>query len=136
MKVDISEDVGAELKRIASMFNVSEDLVLRRLLRLPTAESSSLPEPQAAAPHQNNSYRTGEGVGLPLNLQLRKVFKGKEYQARVEAAGIRVDGIDKLFTSPSLAGVAVTGYNTNGWVFWEYFDQSAQQWKSLNGLRK
>jgi hypothetical protein len=53
----------------------------------------------------------------------------------VEPAGIKVEGIDKFFMSPSMAGIAVTGYNTNGWAFWEYFDQQAQEWKSLNDLR-
>lgn len=136
MKVDVSETVAAELKRIAEMLNVSVDAFLRRLLRLSATEPDSLPESQIPTAHGNNSFRTREGVKLPWSLQLRKVFKGKEYRARVEPAGIRVDGIDKFFLSPSMAGIAVTGYNTNGWAFWEYFDQRAQGWKSLDELRR
>jgi hypothetical protein len=109
--------------------------LLRRLLRLTPTGSNSLPEPELATAHANHAFRTREGVRLLWGLQLRKVFKGKEYFAEVEPAGIRVDGIDKVFMSPSLARIAVTGYNTNGWVFWEYRDDKGQ-WKPLDELRK
>ncbi len=41
-----------------------------------------------------------------------------------------------MFLSPSLAAVAVTGYNTNGWSFWDSWDEKTQNWRPLDDLRK
>jgi len=133
MKIELSDQVGNEVRRISRLLNVTEDDFLRHLLQLP-ASASALPQAQVATAHGNNGFRSREGV-LPVGLRLRKVFKGQEYRATVQQDGIHVDGFSKVFLSPSLAGVAVTGYNTNGWVFWEYFDEATQQWRSLDELR-
>ncbi len=49
-----------------------------------------------------------------------KKFKGKTYTLEVVHSG---DGIGfqlnrKIFSSPSAAGTSITGYEVNGWKFW------------------
>lgn len=135
MRIEVSHQVGTEIRRISGLLKVTEDDLLRRLLQMPSGPREPLPTPQAATPQANGGFRTREGV-LPVGLRLRKVFKGKEYTAVVERDGIHVAGIAQVFLSPSLAGVAVTGYNTNGWVFWEYLDERTQRWRPLDELRQ
>lgn len=134
MKIEVSEQVGCEIRRISKLLNIGEDGLLRRLLQMPSGPTDPLPTRETATPQTNGGFRTREGV-LPIGLRLRKVYKGKEYTADVGRDGIHVAGIPQVFLSPSLAGVAVTGYNTNGWVFWEYLDEKTQRWRPLNELR-
>ncbi len=74
-------------------------------------------------PGEASGLISRDGVALPIGMKLRKRLKGRLWQGVVEPGGIVVDGIDGKFTSPSLAGVAITGYPVKGWRFWEYFDK-------------
>jgi len=65
--------------------------------------------------------------------KLRAVYKGKTYRARVLKNGIISFG-RKRYNSPSLAGKAITGCSTNGWLFWEYHHKQ-KGWRKLNNLR-
>ncbi|GEM_PF-2959636 len=42
---------------------------------------------------------------------------------------------NKVFTSPSLAAKAASGYHMNGWWHWT-FERSPGEWVKLNELRK
>jgi hypothetical protein len=58
-------------------------------------------------------------LGEKMPKELRVTFKGKEYQAAVNADGtITVNG--KTFASPSRAGKEITGREVDGWTFWRY----------------
>lgn len=135
MRIEVTDDVGREVHRLCGMLNVTADALLRRLLKMPEHLDSALPRPQSPRPQEPNGLRTREGVTLEEGLQLRKRYKGKAYLARVEPDGIAVEGIANRFTSPSLAGVAITGYPVNGWLFWEYFDKEMREWRALDELR-
>lgn len=67
-------------------------------------------------------------------LRLRARYHGKRVTARVRRDGrIRYGG--KLFTSPSLAAVAVCRRPVNGWTFWMY-ERAPGDWVRLSELRK
>jgi|SRR6267378_1516241 len=84
----------------------------------------------------SKGLRTQEGVLLPNGLRLRKRYKGKLYEGSVKGNTIRLEGFEKEFYSPSVAGIEVTGYNVNGWRFWEYLaDPEADLWRPLEELR-
>jgi hypothetical protein len=116
----------------------------RRELKLPegvgtsskTTPSGSLPPVQGPHSRPTDGYLTRDGIRLPYQLELRKHFKGKECHAKVGLDGIVVDGRDVAYTSPSLAAMAITSYNVNGWHFWEYKDPATQTWRLLNELRR
>src|SRR5258708_35479779 len=113
--------------------NMTSDELVRRFVGLdhPTVSPMAHQTAQAAG---GRSIRTREG-SLPVGLRLRKVFKGQERRATVEQHGIRIEGENRVFLSPSLAAVAVTGYNTNGWVFWDYCDEQTETWRPLDPFR-
>lgn len=75
-----------------------------------------------------------ENNGRPLKGLLRNdqriycSYKGKNHKARVMPSGlIKVYPSGKLFSSPSLAGMAVTKKQTmNGWKFWKYKDGNGE----------
>jgi len=68
--------------------------------------------------------------GFPI----RANYKGKTYTAKVNSEGtILYDG--KIYTSPSLAGMAVINRNVNGWLFWKYQNEKGE-WVKLDELRK
>ena len=73
-----------------------------------------------------------EYVNKPF--RIRGTYKGKEYTAVVNKSGtIRYDG--KTYNSPSMAGKAARGRNTNGWVFWHYRNKQGE-WVRLDELRR
>jgi hypothetical protein len=133
MQIVVSDEVGTVLRSLSTALNMTIDQLLRRFVGLerPPVSPGALPSQSAGG----GTLRTREG-SLPVGLRLRKVFKGQEHRASIERHGIRVEGIDGLFLSPSLAAVAVTGYNTNGWVFWDYCDEPAQTWRPLDHFRR
>ena len=104
---------------------VTYNHVLRSLLGL-----------EPAAPQGANTA-SGEwvckGVRFPAATEFRAVHKGREYNAAVEAGGLRYNG--ELFNSPSAAAVHITGNPVNGWVFWQARFPGTSRWQLLKGLR-
>lgn len=133
MQIVVSDEVGAVLRSLSTALDMTIDQLLRRFVGLDRPSVSPKTSPSQGT--GNGSFRTRE-ASLPVGLRLRKVFKGQERRATVGQDGIRVEGIDSLFLSPSLAAVAVTGYNTNGWAFWDFWDETTKNWKPLDELRQ
>jgi hypothetical protein len=66
--------------------------------------------------------------------RIRGYYKGQKYVAQVNSGGsIRFDG--QLYNSPSAAGFAARGRETNGWTFWRYRNESGE-WVKLKELRE
>ncbi len=135
MKIEVSEEVKLEIDRICSVVKMSEDAILRRALGLQRSSNGSIPPSPTPIRYGTDGLRTRSCV-LKTGLQLKAPYKGREYRGQIEPGAFVVDGIDKKFTSPSLAAVAITGYPVNGWRFWEYCDQQSGEWRTLDELRK
>jgi hypothetical protein len=132
VQIVVSDEVGTVLRSLSTAMNMTIDQLLRRFIGLERPTISPVPPPAQAA--GGGTLRTREG-SLPVGLRLRKVFKGQERRATVERHGIRIEGENRVFLSPSLAAVKVTGYNTNGWLFWDYCDEQTQTWRPLDQFR-
>lgn len=75
------------------------------------------------------------GVKLKNGTKLQKWYLGTRYEAVIENGSIVFDG--QSYQSPSTAAMAITqGANVNGWLFWEYLDESNGRWEKLGNLRK
>jgi hypothetical protein len=117
----------AQLKRIAeiqeerSTTRKNATKVLRREERaIGKKPKSAKPKKQRA----NKSVATGRKPALAKyvkeTLRIFGTFKGKEFQAHVNADGtITFDG--ETYTSPSVAAAtAIKRKTCNGWKFWRY----------------
>ena len=62
----------------------------------------------------------------PYPIDIFAVFKGRRCEAQMKAPDL-VDYEGKVYSSPSAAGIAVTGYNVNGWRFWKYVDPAGRE---------
>jgi len=125
-QISIDLDVYKAIQQRLESFNDTPNQVLRRVFGLEAKEGESL-ESQGV-----NMYV--KGVILKDGLRLRKRFKGRMLEARVDNGKILYDG--NTYPSPSGAAVAATGTNVNGWRFWEYFDDTSGVWRTLDYLRK
>lgn len=75
------------------------------------------------------------GVKLKNGTKLQKWYLGTRYEAVIENGSIVFNG--QSYQSPSTAAMAITqGANVNGWLFWEYLDESSGKWEKLGNLRK
>ncbi len=82
------------------------------------------------------------GERLPIGTKLRAVYNGHTYHASITSTGIFFES--KTFNSPSAAaihaknleGLRGSSANTNGWNFWEYYDEESSTWKPLRNLRR
>src|SRR5260370_40451418 len=117
MQFLIRYEVATLLRSLSTAMNMPTAQLLRRFVGLESPIVSPGAQPAQAAA-RGGTLRTRQG-SLPVGLRLRKVFKGQERRAAVEHHGIRLEGEKRGFLSPSLAAAAVTGYNTNGWGFWD-----------------
>jgi hypothetical protein len=62
-------------------------------------------------------YWESEGVRFPIGSTLEHKFRdGRLATARVTSGGLEVGG--QVYPGLSPAGVAVTGHQLNGWLFW------------------
>lgn len=84
--------------------------------------------------NDEGSLHLEDSVILPSGTKLRKKYKGTFYFADVRDAKIWVNG--KSFASPSMAAIVITGYNVNGWIFWEARIPGAESWILLDDLRR
>lgn len=125
-QISIDFDVYKAIQQRLESFNDTPNQVLRRVFELEPIEEKS-PESQGESMY-------AKGVLLKDGLRLRKRFKGRMLEARVENGKILHNG--SMYTSPSGAAVAATGTSVNGWRFWEYFDDASGFWRSLDTLRR
>lgn len=132
----ISDAVSAEIMRLCSILGITEDALLRKLLKMddssqPTVASFGLIKREKETA---DYFHTGEGA-LPLGLRLKKVTReGQVYEAVVTKSGIEVAG-KGTFPSVSKAAGKLMGHNENGWKFWKYHDTDSDKWLPLVRLK-
>jgi hypothetical protein len=122
-KFATSENLRSGFKRDVNEYKNGE---IRKLFGL-APKQSKLTNGTADSFLAQYVQRTGK------SLQLRTVYKGKNYRAFVQKDGT-VRFKNRKYSSPSAAGKAVNHRACNGWAFWRY--QSAPgQWVRLSNLR-
>lgn len=124
--IEVDFDVFKALTARRSSEDVTENDVLRELLRLPRPSAS---KPDRPAP---DDWVT-KGVRLPAGTELRAVYKGHTHLARVAGGALTLNG--KRFDSLSAAAVSITGNPVNGWTFWQCKLPGQTRWIGLKELR-
>jgi hypothetical protein len=127
--IEVDFDVFKALTARRSTEDVTENDVLRQLLRLPSRGSSIL---KSDSPGPDDWVT--KGVRLPVGTELRATYRGQTYLARVSSGALVYDG--KRFNSPSAAAVSITHNPVNGWTFWECRLPGQGRWMSLKELRR
>ena len=125
--IDVDFEVFKALTARRPTEDVTENDVLRELLRLPRQSAPS--KPQLSAP---DDWVT-KGVRLPAGTELRATYKGQTYLARVASGALTLNG--KRFDSLSAAAVSITGSPVNGWTFWQCRLPGQSRWTGLKELR-
>jgi hypothetical protein len=130
--------------RTAGKFTRSEDLRkalardIRKRLRTEVSELFGRRKIVEKMPKTTPRRQKGRSPVLAHYVQDRLKLRARHHGRRV-IARVRRDGsiryAGKLFTSPSLAAVAVCRRPMNGWHFWTY-ERAPGDWVSLNELRK
>jgi hypothetical protein len=127
--IEVDFDVFKALTARRPTEQVTENDVLRQLLRLPPRSSPAVTS-EAPAP---DDWVT-KGVRLPAGTELRARYKGQTYLARVASGALLFDG--KRFDSPSAAAMRITQHPVNGWTFWECRLPGQGKWGSMKELRR
>lgn len=127
--IDVDFDVFKALTVRRPSEDVTENDVLRQLLRLPQRSPSVLKSENPAP----DDWLT-KGVRLPAGTELRAIYKGRTYLARVAAGALQFDG--RRFDSPSAAAMSITTHPVNGWTFWQCRLPGQGTWKLLTDLRR
>jgi hypothetical protein len=127
--IDVDFDVFKALTVRRPSEDVTENDVLRQLLRLPQRSASVLKSENPSP----DDWLT-KGVRLPAGTELRAIYKGRTYLARVAAGALQLDG--RRFDSPSAAAMSITSHPVNGWTFWQCRIPGQGTWKLLKELRR
>lgn len=143
LAIPLVDTVGTVIERVLDEWESLQDKSQSKYLEKYAAESKNVisADDQSVAQH----FETSRKVRIPLG-KLRASYKPrgkgrKELEALVTPRGIEVDG--KVFDDPSPAGAQAkksagadtSASITNGWCFWEYFDECSGTWVSLSTLR-
>ncbi len=127
--IEVDFDVFKALTARRPSEEVTENDVLRDLLRLPSRKTSS---PGESAPAAVGEWVT-KGVRFPAGTEFRATYKGKTYLARVENGALVLNG--ERFDSPSAAAMSITGKPVNGWTFWEGRLPGRTAWQIIKAHR-
>lgn len=125
--IEVDFDVFKALTARRSREDVTENDVLRELLRLPAVEVIS--RRQRPAPGD----WVPKGVRVPAGTELRAHYKGQLHMAEVSSGALVLNG--KRFDSPSAAAMSITRHPVNGWTFWEVRLPGQGKWSRLKDLR-
>ena len=150
VQTELEHDVFERLQALAKPFVDTPSSVIRRLLDEYKDNEKQLDTDDANVAKQvsvNQVYITSRGVRLHLGrlqatYRRRGDSKTHRFEAEVTPKGIKFDG--QIFDDPSpagirakkLAGAEGTAASTNGWEFWEYFDEQKRKWISIDVFRK
>ncbi len=127
--IEIDFDVFKALTARRPTEEVSENDVLRQLLRLPPHGASA-----AKSDNPGPEDWVTKGVRLPVGTELRATYKGQIHMARVSAGALVLNS--RRFNSPSAAAMSITSNPVNGWTFWECRLPGQGRWTSLKELRR
>lgn len=127
--IEVDFDVFKALTARRASENVTENDVLRELLRLTPRKGAS-----ASAPGSTSAGDwVTKGVRFPAGTELRAKYKGRTYLASVENGALVLNG--ERFDSPSAAAMSITGKPVNGWTFWEGRPPGKTSWQIIKALR-
>jgi hypothetical protein len=127
--IEVDFDVFKALTARRPTENVSENDVLRDLLRLPKESARTV-----RSDIQSPDDWVTKGVRVPAGTELRASYKGQTYLARVNSGALELGG--KRFDSPSAAAMSITRHPVNGWIFWKYRLPGQGKWTDLKELRE
>jgi len=129
--ITVSDEVW---KALDTMGQTSDtfDSVIRRLIK-ESGKAIYLEQAEETIQSKETDLVTQLGDRIPNNTELRANHKRVEYHAIVKNGYIVIG--EKRFKSPSVAAKSITGYNINGWYFWETRDERNGEWISIAALR-
>lgn len=125
--IEVDFDVYKALIARRPSERVSENDVLRQLLRLPETSAPSARQLPSA-----DDWFT-KGVRIPAGTELRATYKGQNYLARVAEGALVLN--NRRFGSPSSAAMSITKSPVNGWTFWQCRLPGQGRWIQLRELR-
>lgn len=126
--IPVDFDVRKSLMNLRATEEVTYNDVLRDLLNLGPAKNH-----QEENPISGDAPFIAQGVKFSHGKKLRTIHKGSTYYSVVDDGSLVYE--NKRYSSPSLAAIAITGYNVNGWRFWEYYDPEINSWIKIDNLR-
>ena len=140
--VTISKPIFERLQRLAAPLVDTTDTVIGRLLDYHEANSKNRTMPTGSNSTVTQGFwRSSRGDTLPIGIELRGTYLGKNFSAQVERAGIRFEGELYNNLSPAamaakhLVGTKGKAANTNGRDFWKFQDPTTGKWIPVSVLR-
>lgn len=113
----------------------TETAVLKANQRIPPAERK--PQPPSHELKRTTAWSSGswigDGITLPEGTELRASVRGRNFEASVQRGLVVFD--NRGYKTPSAAGKAANGYETNGWKLWEFKRPGDSGWLLLDRLR-
>lgn len=127
MQIEIDFEVFKQLTALRQSESDSYNAVIRRLLKLDTADDFEQLLGGAGV--------WFNGVHFPDGTQFRATYKGQTFHASI-ANSHWTDSDGNIRTSPSEAAARITSTNINGWRFWHALLPGSSNWVRLDALRK
>ena len=126
--IEVDFDVYKALTLRRPNEHVTENDVLRELLRLPPRQQST-----ALVGSATPGDWVTKGIRFPAGTEFRANYKGQTYLARVDSGALVLNG--ERFDTPSSAAMSITKNPVNGWTFWECRFPGQASWQMIKSLR-
>ncbi len=127
--IEVDFDVYKALTLRRPSENVTENDVLRELLKLPPKRPSTAPAGDGSSPGD----WVAKGIRFPAGTEFRANYKGQTYLARVDNGALVLNG--ERFDTPSSAAMSISKGPVNGWTFWECRLPGQASWQMIKTLR-
>jgi len=126
--IEVDFDVYKALIARRPSEDVTDNDVLRELLRLPPMRQGTIP---TSSPAQGDWVT--KGIRFPAGTEFRANYKGQTYLARVDNGALVLNG--ERFDTPSSAAMSISKGPVNGWTFWECRLPGQASWQMIKTLR-
>ena len=121
MRLEISQEAFEKFREVAGIFGLSDDALLRQLLKMQDqrpVEGLNVQKNSPMVGHANGLIIRG-GKELKVGKNIFADYKGRRYRAEVVEGGVRKEGENKIFGSLTDLARSVTHNNVNGQQFWK-----------------
>lgn len=128
--IEASTDVYAAIWAARLPGEDTEDMILRRLLKVPIQSSPSRGNTAAPVGFRDTRF----DITLPEGFEIFRSYKGTEYRAQAMGGKWRLMSTGKEYDSLNQLSRATSGNIENAWRNWNFTGKDGKRYK-IEGLR-
>jgi hypothetical protein len=132
--IQVSADLYAAIWKQQQAGEASEEVILRRILKVPRDETVATPSAPPSVLHAAGLYDRRNDVWFTAGLEIFRTYRGKEYRAQVVGGLWYRPDTREMYPSVNKLSDSI-GASENAWDGWLYRDKTSGKVTPISKLR-